>query len=163
MYLFITPAGSNTLREQPVKERMIARCDVATDFTALYYKAFSAVLSAKNFTVLHEKEHCAPPCLYERRADARRTRGRAMQTARTARNGTKKAVSTLCRLWKTAFYFCFCVTVKRFCGFSPCLCPFSATQNCAVCFHRRKTGVYSIVYRRKAMPLTVFAAAALKA
>lgn len=64
---------------------------------------------------------------------------------------------------KPPFIFCFCVTVKRFCGFSPCLCPFSATQNCAVCFHRRKTGMYLIVYRRKAMPITVFAAAASRA
>ena len=158
MYEFITPAGSTTPNGEERGKRKGFPLRRRNNVLAPQFTVF-------NFRIIPhfcEKEHCAPPCLYERRADARRTRGRAMQTARTARNGTKKAVSTLCRLWKTAFYFCFCVTVKRFCGFSPCLCPFSATQNCAVCFHRRKIGVYFIVYCRKAMPLTVFAAAALK-
>ena len=58
---------------------------------------------------------------------------------------------------------CFYVTVKCFAAFSPCHYQFSATQNCAICFHRRKKGEYIIVYRRMTTLLTAFVFAALTA
>lgn len=101
MYEFITPNGEELGKRKgfPLRRRNNI---LAPQFTVFNFRIIPHFC---------EKEHCAPPCLYERRAAARRTRGRAMQTAQTARKitrqGTKKAAFALNRLRKAAFYFLF--------------------------------------------------------
>ena len=117
MYLFYHPCGEQHPAGTAYKRKVIACCDVATDFAALYYKAFSVLLFAKNFTVCMKKS-IARPLVYTSAALTRGGQGGAQcRPPKQPETEQKRRFPRYAACGKPPFIFVFALRSSGFAAF----------------------------------------------